>query len=82
VLLHSFPLNSQIVIAANKDLDLRSVQDLRYSRHCLILGIFFLTGFFIFILLQICQYYVYFGEFLVMSTLGWRSKGPCIFASC
>ena len=35
----------------------------------LILGIFFLIGFFIFVLLQICQYYVYFGEFLVMSIL-------------
>ena len=34
MLLHSFPLNSQILIAANKDLDLRSVQDLRYSGHC------------------------------------------------
>ena len=27
-------LNSKILIAANKDLDLRSVQDLRYSGHC------------------------------------------------
>ena len=34
MLLHSFPLNSKILIAANKDLDLRSVQDLRYSGHC------------------------------------------------
>ena len=34
MLLRSFPLNSKILIAANKDLDLRSVQDLRYSGHC------------------------------------------------
>ena len=36
------------------------------------LGIFFLTCFsffVIFILLHICQYYVYFGEFLAMSIL-------------
>ena len=38
----------------------------------MILGIFFLTCFsffVIFILLHICQYYVYFGEFLAVSIL-------------
>ena len=48
MLLHGFPLNSQILIAANKDLDLRGVQDLRYSRHCFDPRYFLSDLFFIF----------------------------------
>ena len=54
--LHSFSLNSQILIAANKDLDLRSVQDLRYSGHCFDTR-YFLSDFFFSHLLVLCVFW-------------------------